>query len=61
LIETSLANNYDLQIAIQKIEMARNNVRFIKGALLPTLNRELWQAVEDLDYSPWMVGTPVQI
>jgi outer membrane protein TolC len=30
LIETSLANNYDLQIAIQKIEMQENNVRFTK-------------------------------
>ena len=38
LIETSLANNYDLQIAMQRIEMAKNNVRFTKGALLPTLN-----------------------
>ena len=38
LIETSLANNYDLQIAMQKIEIARNNVRFTKGALLPSLN-----------------------
>lgn len=38
LIETTLANNYDLLAAMQKIEIARNTVRFNKGAQLPSLN-----------------------
>lgn len=35
LIEISLANNYDLQAAMQKIEIARSSLRLNKGAQLP--------------------------
>ncbi len=38
LIESTLINNYDLQSAIQKIEISRANVRFAKGILLPSLS-----------------------
>lgn len=41
LIETSLANNYDLQVAVQKIEIARANVSLSKGTQLPSLNAAL--------------------
>ncbi len=35
LIDTALKNNLDLLMAVQKIEMARANVKFTKGMLLP--------------------------
>lgn len=35
LIDTALANNQELQIALQEIEIARNEVRARKGELLP--------------------------
>jgi NodT family efflux transporter outer membrane factor (OMF) lipoprotein len=35
LIDTALRNNQDVQLALQRIEMARANVRMSKGALLP--------------------------
>ncbi|PRZ27925.1 NodT family efflux transporter outer membrane factor (OMF) lipoprotein [Flavobacterium granuli] len=38
LIEISLANNYDLQAAMQKIEIARSSLRLNKGAQLPSLS-----------------------
>src|SRR5690606_33744795 len=38
LIETALANNYDLLTAIQRVEMARANYRIRSGALFPSLN-----------------------
>jgi outer membrane protein, multidrug efflux system len=38
LIETALKNNYDLQLAIQKIAIANNNIKLRKGELLPILN-----------------------
>ncbi len=38
LIETALKNNYDLQLAVQKMAIANNNVRLRKGELLPFLN-----------------------
>jgi outer membrane protein, multidrug efflux system len=41
LITTALANNYDLQAAIQKIEIARANVNLNKGAQLPILSAAL--------------------
>src|ERR1051326_356827 len=37
LIDTALKNNFDLQIALQDIEIARNNVRLKKGLLFPTV------------------------
>lgn len=38
LIEITLANNYDLLAAMQKIEIARNTIRLNKGAQLPSLS-----------------------
>jgi outer membrane protein, multidrug efflux system len=38
LIEVALQNNQDLQIAAQRIEMARANFRLNRGALLPAIN-----------------------
>jgi len=38
LIDTALVKNQDLLIALQRIEMARANVRMQKGAMLPTVN-----------------------
>src|SRR5690606_9315717 len=38
LIETALANNYDLLTAIQRVEMARANYRIRSGALFPSVN-----------------------
>lgn len=38
LIEISLANNYDLLAAMQKIEIARSSLRLNKGAQLPNLS-----------------------
>ncbi len=35
LIDTALKNNQELMITLQEIEMARNDIRFRKGALLP--------------------------
>ncbi len=35
LIDTALRNNQDLQLALQRIEMARANVRMAKGSQLP--------------------------
>jgi len=38
LIDTGIANNIDLQAAFQNIELAKANVRFAKGLLLPTVS-----------------------
>jgi outer membrane protein, multidrug efflux system len=38
LINTALANNIDLQAASQNIEIAKANLRFAKGLLLPTVS-----------------------
>ncbi len=35
LIDTTLQNNFDLRIALQRIELASANVQFAKGELLP--------------------------
>ena len=35
LIDTALRNNFDLRIALQRIEVANANVQFAKGELLP--------------------------
>ncbi|MBC7440361.1 MAG: TolC family protein [Flavobacterium sp.] len=37
LIDTALNNNQELQITLQEIEIAKNDIRFRKGALLPTV------------------------
>jgi multidrug efflux system outer membrane protein len=37
LVDTALRNNQDLQIALQKIEIARANVKGSKGALFPQI------------------------
>jgi outer membrane protein TolC len=37
LIDTALQNNQELQITLQEIEIARNEVRIRKGFLLPTV------------------------
>lgn len=41
LIDTAIQNNLDLKMAVQRIEMARSNVLFAKGALLPTVSAEV--------------------
>src|SRR5215213_1697638 len=38
LVNTGIANNIDLQAAFQNIEMAKANVRFARGLLLPTVS-----------------------
>lgn len=38
LIDTAIANNIDLQIAIQRIEIAKSNSRFLKAALFPKID-----------------------
>ena len=35
LIDTALKNNQELMITLQEIEIARNDIRFRKAALLP--------------------------
>lgn len=37
LIDTALKNNLDLLMTLQKIEIARNDLRLSKGAMLPTV------------------------
>jgi len=37
LIDSSLANNYDMRIALQKVEAARAGIKFTKGIRLPEL------------------------
>jgi len=37
LIDTALANNQELNITLQEIEIAKNDIRIRKGALLPTV------------------------
>lgn len=38
LIDTALKNNLDILMTLQKIEIARNDLRLSKGAMLPTVN-----------------------
>ncbi|MFN5794741.1 MAG: TolC family protein, partial [Bacteroidota bacterium] len=35
LIDTALSNNIDLQIALQRLEISRNSIKFQKGEMLP--------------------------
>jgi multidrug efflux system outer membrane protein len=45
LIDTAIANNYDLQTAIQKIKMAEADVLVTKGALRPRVDASLVSAL----------------
>jgi multidrug efflux system outer membrane protein len=38
LIDTALSNNFDVLMTLQKIEIARNDLRLSKGAMLPTIS-----------------------
>jgi NodT family efflux transporter outer membrane factor (OMF) lipoprotein len=38
LVDTALKNNFDVLMTLQKIEIARNDLRVTKGAMLPTVN-----------------------
>jgi multidrug efflux system outer membrane protein len=38
LIDTGLKNNFDVLMTLQKIEIARNDLRLSKGAMLPTVS-----------------------
>ena len=41
LIDTALVNNHDLQIALQRIEIARSDVRFARGQQFPVLSADV--------------------
>ncbi|WP_149242351.1 efflux transporter outer membrane subunit [Dyadobacter sp. 32] len=41
LIDTAIGNNLDLKMAVQRIEIARSNVLFAQGALLPSVSAEV--------------------
>lgn len=44
LIDTALANNFDLHMALQRIEIARSGVRFSAGELLPKVDGNIYAA-----------------
>lgn len=46
LIDTALKNNQELMITLQEIEVARNEVRARKGAILPTVGARAGAGVE---------------
>jgi NodT family efflux transporter outer membrane factor (OMF) lipoprotein len=46
LIDTALKNNQELMITLQEIEMAKNDIRIRKGALLPKLGVRAGTGVE---------------
>lgn len=46
LIDSALANNQDLMMTLQQIEIARSNVMYQKGRLLPTVTAGLGVGVE---------------
>ncbi|MFV8391857.1 TolC family protein [Flavobacterium sp. LB2P6] len=46
LIDTALKNNQELRITLQEIEIARNDIRIKKGALLPTVGIRSGTGVE---------------
>jgi len=46
LIDTALKNNQELNMTLQEIEIARNDVRLRKGQLLPTVGARLGIGVE---------------
>jgi NodT family efflux transporter outer membrane factor (OMF) lipoprotein len=46
LIDTALKNNQELMITLQEIEIAKNDIRIRKGALLPTVGIKAGAGVE---------------
>jgi len=46
LIDTALVNNQELQITLQEIEIARNDIRFRHGQLLPSVGAKIGVGVE---------------
>lgn len=46
LIDTALKNNQELQVTLQEIEIARNEIRLRQGQLLPTVGARLGAGVE---------------
>jgi multidrug efflux system outer membrane protein len=46
LIDTALKNNQELQVTLQEIEIAKNDIRFKQGQLLPTVSAKLGVGVE---------------
>lgn len=46
LVDTALKNNQELMITLQEIEIARNEVRMRKGAILPTVAAKLGAGIE---------------
>ncbi|KAB1156529.1 TolC family protein [Flavobacterium luteum] len=46
LIDVALKNNQELLITLQEIEIAKNDIRFRKGALLPTVGLRAGSGVE---------------
>lgn len=46
LIDTALQNNQELKITLQEIEIAKNDIRVRKGALLPTVGLRAGTGVE---------------
>jgi outer membrane protein TolC len=38
LIDTGIKNNFDALMTLQKIEIARNDLRLSKGAMIPIVN-----------------------
>jgi multidrug efflux system outer membrane protein len=46
LIDTALQNNQELMITLQEIEVAKNEIRMRKGALLPTVGARAGMGVE---------------
>ncbi|ETZ23892.1 TolC family protein [Pedobacter sp. V48] len=46
LIDTALKHNQELSIALQEVEIAKNDIKFKQGALLPTVGAKLGLSVE---------------
>ncbi|MDB5120737.1 MAG: efflux system, outer rane lipoprotein NodT family [Sphingobacteriales bacterium] len=46
LVDTALKNNQELMITLQEIEMARNDIRFRQGQLLPIVGARVGMGVE---------------
>jgi NodT family efflux transporter outer membrane factor (OMF) lipoprotein len=46
LIDTALKNNQDLMITLQEIDIAKNDIRFRRGALKPTVGARVGAGVE---------------
>jgi NodT family efflux transporter outer membrane factor (OMF) lipoprotein len=46
LIDTALANNQELMITLQEVEIAKNDIRFRQGPLLPTVGARAGIGVE---------------